>query len=267
MQNMEELLIDERQRLEKCIEKVQRRLKEAPEGHLRIRKNRGYTECYLRNEEDSYCSNGKYMGKEEMSLAKKIAQRDYDKLLLRKAEIRIKAMDYFLEKYVRTDLKRVYQETNPLRQKLLSEAILPDEEYAKQWEKVEYEGKPFLGDESELITERGERVRSKSEKIIADKLYVLGIPYRYEYPLVLDGGTTVFPDFTILKKETRQEIYLEHFGMMDDPDYVNIVLIKLNTYAKNKIYQGINLFITYENSKYPLNTRVLDDFLKKVFIT
>ncbi len=122
-------------------------------------------------------------------------------------------------------------------------------------------------DESVLNrAERNERVRSKSEKIIADKLYSLGIPYRYEYPIILKGNVKIYPDFTILKMSEREEVYLEHLGMMDDMDYINSLLYKLDTYEKNGIYLGINLFFTYETSKNPLNTRALDDFLRKLFV-
>ena len=76
----------------------------------------------------------------------------------------------------------------------------------------------------------------------------------------------MYPDFTILKMPEREEVYLEHLGMMDDMEYINTFLYKLETYEKNGIYMGINLFFTYETSKKPLNTRVLDDFIRKVFV-
>ena len=63
----------------------------------------------------------------------------------------------------------------------------------------------------------------------------------------------------------REEVYLEHFGMMDDFDYVRNVMRKLNTYEKNGIYIGVNLFVTYESVKYPLNTKGLDGLLKQLF--
>lgn len=53
--------------------------------------------------------------------------------------------------------------------------------------------------------------RSVSE----DESISQGIPYRYEYPLVLEGNVKVYLDFTILKMPEREEVYLEHFGMMD----------------------------------------------------
>lgn len=45
-------------------------------------------------------------------------------------------------------------------------------------------------------------------KIIADKLNNLGIPYRYEYPMILEGNIRIHPDFTILKMPERKEVYL-----------------------------------------------------------
>lgn len=63
----------------------------------------------------------------------------------------------------------------------------------------------------------------------------------------------------------REEVYLEHLGMMDDADYVGIVMHKLSTYERSGIYLGVNLFITYETAKTPLNTRSLDGLLQKLF--
>lgn len=93
----------------------------------------------------------------------------------------------------------------------------------------------------------------------------MGIPYRYEYPLVLDGNVRVYPDFTILKMPERQEVYLEHFGMMDDEEYVEKALFKLSNYERNDIFLGVNLFITYETGKRPINTRALDKMLRQIF--
>ena len=116
------------------------------------------------------------------------------------------------------------------------------------------------------MTENGERVRSKSEKIIADKLHALGVPYRYEYPLVLDGNMKIYPDFMMLRMPEREETYLEHFGLMDDEGYVEKVMWKLNTYERNGIYLGVNLFITYETGRNPLNTKTFDRLIRSLFV-
>ena len=80
-----------------------------------------------------------------------------------------------------------------------------------------------------------------------------------------NNNFTIYTDFTILKMPERKEVYLEHFGMLDDEEYFEKMLIKLNTYEKNGIYLGINLFFTYETSRKPLNTKALNNQLRELF--
>ncbi|MBQ9135977.1 MAG: hypothetical protein IJX66_07810 [Lachnospiraceae bacterium] len=264
MKTIETILKKEICELERITTQAAKKLQIAPKGFLRIKKKRGGVEYYHKMEDVSN-PNGRYLKKSEKSIAKGIAQRDYNSHILKMAEERLCAIKRFIDIYDKTNLSKIYQKTNLYRRVLIDDPIIPDEEYIKQWQAVEYEGKPFAEDGPEFITERGERVRSKSEKIIADKLYSLGIPYRYEYPLVLQGNIKIYPDFTILRMPEREEVYLEHFGMMDDSGYVNNVMIKLNTYQKNEIHLGVNLFITHETSRNPLNTKMLDKLMRKLF--
>lgn len=88
---------------------------------------------------------------------------------------------------------------------------------------------------------------------------------RREYPLIIEGSRKVYPDFTILKMPERKEVYLEHFGKLDDKEYADMAIFKLNSYERNGIYLGINLFITYETSKRPINARALDEMLRTIF--
>lgn len=266
MKRIETTLRDEANQLKKIIENAKKRLKNAPSGHLRISKSRGRVEYYFKDEECSAArKNGRYMKANERKLAKYIAQRDYDLRVLKMATERVKAIESFLGKYEKTSLKEIYRKTNPIRLELIDVAEISDEEYVKQWQAIEYERKPIINDAQVIVTERGERVRSKSEKIIADKLNMLGVPYRYEYPMLLDGNIKVYPDFTILRMPEREEVYFEHFGMMDDMEYLSKTMHKLSTYEKNGIYLGINLFVTYETSIRPMNTKVLDEVLRKLF--
>ncbi|MCH4192124.1 MAG: hypothetical protein LKF52_07435 [Butyrivibrio sp.] len=82
---------------------------------------------------------------------------------------------------------------------------LPDDEYVEFWQQEEYVGfiapaAPEPDNINGLYTEKGELVRSKSEKIIADKLFMMKIPYHYEKPLKLDSYGYVHPDFTVLNR-------------------------------------------------------------------
>ncbi|MFN2364592.1 MAG: helicase-related protein, partial [Halarsenatibacteraceae bacterium] len=66
-------------------------------------------------------------------------------------------------------------------------------------------------------TEQGEKVRSKSEVIIANILYRSGIKYEYEKKLPYAPGKWKEPDFTIMTDDG--EWYWEHLGMLGVQDY------------------------------------------------
>ena len=163
-------------------------------------------------------------------------------------------------------MEEVYQRLPVERQKLILPYILPEEQYVKEWESRVYKEKGFGADAPEIYTEKGERVRSKSEKILADKFKLMEIPYHYECPLRLSGYGIVYPDFTLLNKRTRQEYYLEHFGMMDDEKYSEKTVQKIETYQKNGIYPGEKLLLTYETSKKPLNIILVEQMLIKYLV-
>ena len=105
-----------------------------------------------------------------------------------------------------------------------------------RWYDSEYHGKEFYEGTAEIVTEKGERVRSKSEKILADYFYRNNILYQYEKPLYLKGYGTIYPDFTFLSKKTRKEIYWEHEGMMDKPEYAKSAVKKIESYQRNGIH-------------------------------
>lgn len=68
-------------------------------------------------------------------------------------------------------------------------------------------------------TARGELVMSKSEVIIANELYRLGVEYAYEQPLRFGSGPERFPDFTIDDPASGLTVYWEHCGMLADDGY------------------------------------------------
>lgn len=97
-------------------------------------------------------------------------------------------------------------------------------------------------------------MRSKSEKIITDYFFRNKIPYKYEKPLMLNGYSIVYPDFTLLSGKTNKEIYWEHQGRMDDPAYANVAINKIKTYEENGIFVGERLILTFETQSSVLNT-------------
>ena len=99
--------------------------------------------------------------------------------------------------------------------------------------------------------------------MIADKKNLMGIPYKYECPLRLASGIYVHPDFTILNVSKRKEYFLEHLGMMDNPEYSQKAVKKINTYMKNEIYPGEKLLLSYETSQSPIDMTAVSLILEK----
>ncbi len=116
-----------------------------------------------------------------------------------------------------------------------------------------------------MYTYKDEHVRSKSEMTIANLLNHYGIPYRYEAALTLPSGRFIYPDFTILDPVHRRHVYWEHFGMMDDPQYRDYTLYKLDQYAELEIYPGINFICTFETKDHTLNTKTAVRYIRAYF--
>lgn len=259
---LEALLRKERE-LNNLIPLLKQDLQDVPDGQLRISHTGSVPQYYYRSEKtDGPFKNGKYIKKENIQLAYALAQRDYDNKLLQRAEKRLKSVQSLLKDFEVQELSNVYERMNSCRKELITPKVISDEMFIKQWENVEFQGNPFSYGNSEIYTEKGERVRSKSEKIIADMLYRQDVPYRYEYPIHLNGIGTVYPDFTILNIRKRQEMYWEHLGMMDNAEYCEHALHKLNCYIKNGINFGDGLIISYETSKRPLETAVIEKIVR-----
>jgi len=250
------------------------------QGRVKVCGKRKYPQFYLIKKPGS--RNGKYLCKKDVPIIKAYFQRDYNRSLQKRCQSLIKPIEKFLNHLPpelsaqNTEGQFESMETylakeSPVRRPYVDPHLLTDEEFAAQWQSVQYKGKSFEEGDSELVTDRGERVRSKSELLIANKLAALGMSYRYEYPLKLKNRfgqkITVYPDFTILNKATRSEILLEHFGRMDDADYVASTMEKLSLYGRNGIFPGLGFLFTTETSTRPFDIRLFEKQLVAVMKT
>jgi len=262
MERIKNALLEKKSNLERMETKIKKKLLKAPEGTLILSKSNGKTQYYHKTNDTG--RRGRYIPEKQMELAKALAQKDYDTKMLA-AIVQDKKMIEEAYKKI-SDLKCIntYHNLSDERRRLVDAHILTDEEYIEEWLNEKYEGKSFGLDTPMHITEKGERVRSKTEKMIADKLYTMNIPYRYECPLLLKGYGKVYPDFTLLRMYDRREVYYEHFGMMDNPQYVQNMISKINEYTNNGIYLGKNLFVTFETMQQPLNLKNVEKMLKEL---
>ena len=53
--------------------------------------------------------------------------------------------------------------------------------------------------------------------------------------------------------------------MMDNPDYANNAIRKMNTYSASGLIVGENLFTTMESSRHPLDIRTVDNLIDTIF--
>lgn len=261
MNNTASLIQSRTKQLETLISKKKAALKNAPQGHLRIcRKPSSYKMYYhIREEGDS---NGKYIRKKDRELARRLAQKDYDLAVLQAAEKEAEVLTRALLLLPETTAEEIYESLSASRQEFITPVRLTDSQFVQEWLSEPYEKKPVSEDTPEFITDQGERVRSKSELIIANMLYHMRIPYKYECPLILDGNRVIYPDFTALNVAQRKVYYLEHLGMMDDPEYCNDALERIRMYQRNDIFPGDSLILTHETGRHPLNVRNVEKLVK-----
>lgn len=256
--------------LKQVLAVTQKHLANTPQGHLRVSQKGHNPEFYQITESGD--THGTYIPRTKLVLARRLAQKDYDSRLIKQLKQEIRALQkYLAQTKGGSALTAIYTKLCPARQSLVTPITLTDAQYAAQWQAVSWTGLPFSPDSDDYITARRERVRSKSEVIIADTLARHGVPYRYEYPLKLKSGRdgafrTIHPDFLCLNVRTRAEFYWEHFGLMDDPDYLERTLVKLKDFAENKILSGKNLLFTMESTACKLSTRQIENLINEFLL-
>jgi len=247
--------------LEKLIAQLERRLKKAPPGTVNINTSKGKTQFFHRT--DSKSTVGKYIQQKDFAFAKALVQKSYDEKSLRSAKQELEAIDKYLKLIPKVLVEEVFGSLHIERQKLIEPISETDEQFVQRWETEDYEKKRITDDVPLIQTENGERVRSKSEMIIANILYREGIPFRYESALILKGKEKLHPDFTALNVRKRKIVYWEHLGMMDEPSYAEKALARLELLEENGIMLGDNLIVTSETRNKPLNPQVVKRKIEK----
>ena len=241
-------------------------LNDAPPGILNIRRARNkYLQYYCRmNNSDK---GSIYLSRKQDSLAARLAQKDYDSRVVHELQNEYRVLKQFLADYHPENMDEIFRSLHENRKPLIQPIRLLDEDYVKQWLRVAYEKKEFADDAPDFYTARNERVRSKSEIIIADTLNRHNIPYRYEYPFYVDGLGELHPDFLCLNVGTRKAYIWEHFGIMSDVEYANLALRKMEKYALAGFFPGVNIIFSFENASHPLSSRIIESNIRNFLIT
>ena len=266
--NLETTLDVLRQQLAKtqmAIKHCQNQISLAPEGTLRVANRKQGLQFYQRqNAEDT---NGTYIPRKDHDIAAALAQKDYDTKLLAKLIKQQQALERFLKDYDPDTAQKTYEKLSETRKGLVSKHFLTDEEYVEQWLSVPYEHMGFDENDAEFYTSKGERVRSKSEILIAEALIRNNIPYRYEYPVYNEVGKPIgVPDFNCLNVRLRKDYYWEHLGKLGDMKYANRNVSKLERYTLEGAIDDSQLILTFETNEHPLNTRVIEEKIRRFLL-
>ncbi len=260
-------IIERKQELERVIHELTTRIAQAPPGHLVISKHK-QSESVKYYQRVSSKGNGyqgsrkTYIRKTDLTLIKALANKGYYLTVLSRVRAEYAVISRFLKTYPAELGEDIYPKLSDDRKPLVDPLWEPADVFLERWLREEYPQKGFREDDPYYVTERGERVRSKSELIIANWLYQHGIPYRYECALELwdprqSRKFTIYPDFTILDPATGKCFYLEHFGMMDDERYFRSAMDRLALYEGNGYFVGESLLLSFESDKVPLDVRAL----------
>lgn len=177
----------------------------------------------------------------------------------------MKQIEDILKDYEDNEIDNCLYKEHIAKQMLITPLQQTWESKVNEWKRIEYKRKELRDDTIEIYTQKGERVRSKSEKILADYFYYNNIPYKYECPLKLNGYGIIYPDFTFLSPKLHKEIYWEHDGMMDDPVYAKNAIKKIEAYERNGIFPGERLILTFETSQLALNNNIIEAMVENIF--
>lgn len=264
MDGLKEMILKEEKRLLKIKRTLDDRLIDVPEGTLRIfesNKQIQYVHC-IQNRNGSGIKLS-YIKKEDHTIADRLAQKSYDQKVQKIVCRRLKQFDKLAKEYEDNEIDNIYEQMHPNRKSLVEPVEKIWSQKVLEWKSTPYIGKEFGVGIPEIYTKKGERVRSKSEKILADTFCDLGIEYKYECPLKLNGYGIVYPDFTILRKRDGEEVYWEHDGRMDDPKYAEKAIRKINNYISNGLFPGDRLIVSFESSGVVIRDSVIKMMIDK----
>ncbi|MBE5957284.1 MAG: hypothetical protein E7254_00265 [Lachnospiraceae bacterium] len=277
MKKLRQELIKEMCKLKEFISIAENQLANCPcEGkRLKVEVKHNSVQFYVKD--DGEDSRYRYMTRFEKESAHNIIKHDYYSKAIKYAKKQMILMEQLIDNIDHASLDSLFQKLGKGRQQIIDTILISDsaqtlkdlkdsvlisnEQYVKIWQSEIYEGKSFSEYDAKIYTEKGERVRSKSEKIIADKLLREGIPYKYEHPIYITQFGNIYPDFTLLDVRNRRNIILEHFGLMDDEKYAVNAIKKIQLYLNEGYIFGETLFITMESSETPFDSRMLEGLI------
>ena len=250
---------------ERALTAAKKRLERSAEGTIHLRR-RGETVSYYHEIPggENEPRREAYIPRSNRRLLNSLCTKKYCKMLIPALEKEIRQLRSFLAVFDPQSKYHVLDEMSPDLAAYITPVLITNEQFVREWTSAAFDRNPYpLGHDS-YLTKNGEYVRSRLELIVANMLYDLGIPYRYECALYLEDGTVVYPDFTILHPRTLEVYWLELLGMMDDPDYTAANLQKITRYAQSEMFP--RLIMVFDHKEAPFRTEAMEEILRNCFL-
>ncbi len=244
---------------EKLLQEVEKRLrtyKNLEPGNLRVAVSHGCPQYYIKRpgkDKEEYIP---AIEKEKVHL---LAQRDYEEKVRKELLSMKNRLSKFIAGYDPKAVENIYERMCDTRKKQVVPIVLTEKMYIEKWMNDHRGGVNTYGAATEFKTLRGEYVRSKSEKILADYFYNNNIPYQYEPRIELDDFRSEFWVFVLFYLRKRKTIYWEHLGRVGESGYATRNFAKLMDYEQNGLVLGDNLIVTMETLERPLDIKSVEE--------
>lgn len=238
-----------------------------PTESLRLSTSNGSQQYYTVSQSSPGCI--KYIPKRDLETARRLATRDYCIKLIKEIDFRlrlIKSISSHQQVMDIASLNDIYDSLPPGRKKIVDPIIITNAQFINEWYDAHTSTPNQHAIQNNIYTNRGELVRSKSEKILADLFYTQNIPYVYECPFYYQDDHCLSPDFTLLNTRTRKTWIWEHFGLMSDSHYSESFCRKIGIYQKCGCYIGDGLIATFESQSTTLDTREIALMINKYLL-
>ena len=256
---MQEIMKEELERLRKQIRILEQLLTQLPDGQFYTVRNGKYIKWYrYRN------GRNELIRKSSRSLAKELARAAFARFRLEELRKEKDAVNAYLRNAGCMD-SSVFFEKYPGIQELLTDER-PRSIRIREWLEAPYKKPDSTYTGTLYPTLKGDLVKSRAEQMIADALYLAGIPYRYECGISFNGGKTwYYPDFTILHPVTGEIFLWEHFGMEELERYRHKNADKIYVYFDNGYIPGKNLISTVSTDQCKLTPARIQEILHLYF--
>lgn len=263
MRNYKEELekqLEELRQLEKEASKRVKSYKGLEKGNSRVSSRNGNYQYHFKEEGEE---KEHYISKIDISRIKLLLQRDYDEKMHKHLKDMINRLEKFCSRYDADSIDDLYERLCDGRREMVNPIRPTKEMLIKVWYDRHPGNRNSYEKKYEFQTIRGELVRSKSEKILADYFHRNNIPYICEPEVRLRDGRYKYPDFALLNVKSGTTWYWEHLGLIEKDEYATNNFEKLMDYEECGLIVGKNLIISMETMERPLEIKAVAGKVKE----